>query len=138
MPKIDVEFEDNRIKVKGKIREICISWLYETAGEINHRVVDKTRRVNTGHTKGSWKDVVDSDKLEAYVGSNYQNAIWEEYGTGQYALNGDGRKTPWRYQDAKGNWHTTRGKTPTRVLFKAFRSFSSKAKKNLEQKLKGL
>lgn len=138
MPKIDVEFEDNRIKVKGKIREICISWLYETAGEIKHRVVDKTRRVDTGQTKGSWKDVVDSDKLEAYVGSNYQNAIWEEYGTGQYALNGDGRKTPWRYQDAKGNWHTTRGKTPTRVLFKAFRSFSSKAKKNLEQKLKGL
>mgnify|MGYP001862904281 CR=1 FL=1 len=137
MPKIDVEFEDNRIKVKGKIREICISWLYETAGEIQDRVTDKSR-VDTGHTKGSWKYIVDSEKQEAYVGSNYQNAIWEEYGTGQYALNGDGRKTPWRYQDEKGNWHTTRGKTPTRALFKAFQSFSSKAKRNLEKKLKGL
>ena len=137
MPKIDVKFEDNRIKVKGKIREICIAWLHETAGEIKAQVQRKSR-VDTGQTKGSWKDLVDSGKLEAYVGSNYQNAIWEEYGTGQYALNGDGRKTPWRYQDAKGKWHTTRGKKPTRVLFKAFRSVSPKAKKNLEQKLKGL
>lgn len=137
MSKIDVEFEDNRIKVKGKIREICIAWLHETAGEIKAQVQRKSR-VDTGQTKGSWKDLVDSGKLEAYVGSNYQNAIWEEYGTGQYALNGDGRKTSWRYQDVKGNWHTTRGKKPTRALFKAFRSVSSKAKKNLEQKLKGL
>lgn len=137
MPKIDVEFEDNRIKVKGKIREICIAWLHETAGEIKAQVQRKSR-VDTGQTKGSWKDLIDSGKLEAYVGSNLQNTIWEEYGTGQYALNGDGRKTPWRYQDVKGNWHTTRGKKPTRALFKAFRSFSSKAKKNLEQKLKGL
>lgn len=137
MSKIDVKFEDNRIKVKGKIREICIAWLHETAGEIKAQVQRKSR-VDTGQTKGSWKDLVDSGKLEAYVGSNYQNAIWEEYGTGQYALNGDGRKTPWRYQDVKGNWHTTRGKKPTRALFKAFRSVSSKAKKNLEQKLKGL
>ena len=137
MPKIDVKFEDNRIKVKGKIREICISWLHETAGEIKAQVQRKSR-VDTGQTKGSWKDLVNSGKLEAYVGSNLQNAIWEEYGTGQYALNGDGRKTPWRYQDVKGNWHTTRGKKPTRALFKAFRSVSSKAKKNLEQKLKGL
>lgn len=137
MPKIDVEFEDNRIKVKGKIREICIAWLHETAGEIKAQVQRKSR-VDTGQTKGSWKDLVNSGKLEAYVGSNLQNAIWEEYGTGQYALNGDGRKNPWRYQDVKGNWHTTRGKTPTRALFKAFQSFSSKAKRNLEKKLKGL
>ena len=102
MPKIDVKFEDNRIKVKGKIREICIAWLHETAGEIKTQVQRKSR-VDTGQTKGSWKDLVNSGKLEAYVGSNLQNAIWEEYGTGQYALNGDGRKTPWRYQDVKGN-----------------------------------
>lgn len=133
----DVEFEDNRIQVKGKMRSICIAWLHEIAGEIQSQVKRNTR-VDTGQTKGSWSYIVDQNKLEAYVGSNHQNAIWEEFGTGQYALNGNGRKTPWRYQDVKGNWHTTRGKKPTRALFKAFRAVTTGAKKQLEKKLKGL
>ncbi len=133
----DVEFEDNRIQVKEKIKEVCLAWLYEVAGEIAS-LVKRNSRVDTGQTKGSWGYIVDRDKMEAYVGSNHQNAIWEEYGTGQYALNGDGRKTPWRYQDTKGNWHTTRGKKPTRALFKSFNAISSKAKKYLERKLRGL
>lgn len=29
MPKI--KFEDNRIQVKGRIKSICIQWLYEVA-----------------------------------------------------------------------------------------------------------
>lgn len=32
-----------------------------------------------------------------------------EYGTGVYNEHGDGRKTPWKWQDKDGNWHTTTG-----------------------------
>ena len=35
-----------------------------------------------------------------------------EFGTGIYNQKGDGRTTPWRYQDREGNWHTTRGGRP--------------------------
>ncbi len=135
MPKI--KFEDNRIQVKGRIKSICIQWLYEVAGEIQERVV-RNSRTDTGRTKGSWEYFVDIGKLEAYVGSNYQNAIWEEYGTGQYALEGNGRKTPWKYQDSEGNWRTTKGKKPRRMLYNAFKSISSKAKKELGRRLEGM
>lgn len=137
MPKINVKFEDNRTEVKNTIKRICLAWLHEVAGEIRSQV-QRNSRVDTGDTKGSWKYIVDPDKMEAYVGSNKQNAIWEEYGTGQYALEGNGRKTQWRYKDEKGNWHTTVGKTPRRMLFKAFRKISPKARKILNERLGGL
>lgn len=133
----EVKFEDNRIQIKGQIKLVCLRWLYEVAGEILSQVQRKSR-VDTGQTKGAWQYKVDQEKMEAYVGSNYENAIWEEYGTGQYALNNDGRKTPWVYKDSKGKWHTTRGKKPRRMLYNSFKSVSPKAKKYLEQKLKGM
>lgn len=43
------------------------------------------------------------------VGTNMEYAPYVEYGTGLFATNGDGRKTPWRYQSADGQWHTTSG-----------------------------
>lgn len=45
---------------------------------------------------------------EVYVGTNSEYAAYVELGTGIYAATG-GRQTPWVYQDAKGNWHMTRG-----------------------------
>lgn len=39
-----------------------------------------------------------------------------EFGTGLFAVNGDGRKTPWAYQDAKGNFHYTHGQQPQPFL----------------------
>ena len=114
-----------------------IKWLYEASGELEAQVKRNTR-VDTGQTKGSWTYKVDEANGEAMVGSPQENAIWEEFGTGQYALNGDGRKTAWKYQDHAGNWHTTTGKKPTRALNKAFNSSKVKLKKLLEAMLKGM
>lgn len=44
------------------------------------------------------------------VGADY--AIYVEYGTGIYAEGPGGSRAkhiPWRYQDANGQWHTTKG-----------------------------
>ncbi|MGC4018942.1 MAG: HK97 gp10 family phage protein [Muricomes sp.] len=133
----EIEFEDNRIEVKGQLKIVCLYWLYEVAGEIQAAVMRNTR-VDTSKTKGSWEYKVDSGKMEAYVGSNYENAVWEEFGTGQYALEGNGRKSPWAYKDIKGKWHVTVGKRPRRALYKAFTYVSPRAKKYLEQKLRGV
>ena len=32
-----------------------------------------------------------------------------EVGTGIYSTEGNGRQTPWSYEDANGEWHTTEG-----------------------------
>lgn len=47
------------------------------------------------------------DDVVGYVGSNVEYAPYVEKGTGIYSA--EGRKTPWSYQDAKGEWHKTSG-----------------------------
>lgn len=130
-----LEFHDNSVEVKEAINEAILAWLYEAAGEIEAQVKRNTP-VDTGQLKGSWEYKVDETKQEAVIGSPIENAIWNEFGTGQYALNGDGRKTPWVWQDVKGNWHTTRGKRPQRSLYHAFETSKAKLQKALEDKLK--
>lgn len=132
-----VEFHDYSIEVKAKINDALIAALHEASGEIVSQTARNTR-VDTGQTKGSFEYVVDESKLESTIGSPLENAIWEEFGTGLQALNGDGRKTAWRYQDARGNWHTTTGKKGTRAFFNAFEKLKNSIIKLFESKMKGL
>lgn len=133
----DVEFHDYSLQVKAQMNEALIAALHEASGEIVSQTARNTR-VDTGQLKGSWTYHVDESKLSSQIGSPLENAIWEEFGTGVYALNGDGRKTAWRYQDAKGNWHTTSGKKGTRAFHNAFTGLKSAIISLFERKMKGL
>lgn len=133
----DLHFEDNSVEVKNAIEEACVAWLHEAAGELESQTKRNTP-VDTGQLKGSWRYTVDENGMKATVGSSLENAIWNELGTGQYALNGDGRKTLWRYKDFKGKWHTTRGKRPRRSLHKAYAKLQKKLIAALQNKMKGL
>ena len=133
----NVTFTDNSIQVKAAIDSACEAFLNEAAGELE-AAIKRNSRVDTGQTRGSYEYQVDMGAKEAVIGSNYENAIWEEFGTGQYALNGDGRKTPWVYEDAKGNRHFTHGKTPNRPMYNAFASERSKIIQMAEEQFKGL
>jgi HK97 gp10 family phage protein len=62
-----------------------------------------------GTLRNSITHTVDIEELAAYVGTVQDYAIYVEMGTGIYASEGGGRPTPWHYQDAHGQWHTTRG-----------------------------
>ena len=134
---MSAEFTDNSVQVKNAIEAAAVKWLHEAGGEIQAQAMRNTR-VDTGKTKQSWEYSVDTGTLKAVVGSNAENAIWEEFGTGQYALHGDGRKTPWSYQDRNGKWHTTKGKRPTRAFHKAFTMSKAKLKKSFESAMRGL
>lgn len=46
------------------------------------------------------------------VGPEVEYGPYVEYGTGEYAEGGVGRKGGWRYKDAHGNWHFTLGMHP--------------------------
>lgn len=55
-----------------------------------------------------------------FVKRHVNYAVYVELGTGIYASDGTGRKTPWVYKDDKGVWHVTRGSRPQPFLKPAF------------------
>ena len=133
----NVVFEDYKIQVQNAIDSNINAVLEECAGEIESQVKRNTR-VDTGKTKNSFQHKVVDSEHTAYIGSNYENAIWEEFGTGEYALQGNGRKGGWAYKDAKGDWHYTTGKKPSRAFFKAYTSLKNKIISRIQNALKGL
>lgn len=132
-----VEFHDYSIEVIGAMNEKALAALEEAAGELESQVKRNTR-VDTGKTKNSFQHKVIESEQTAYIGSNYENAIWEEFGTGEYALHGDGRKGGWYYVDEKGDGHFTYGKKPTRAFWNAYTSLKNKLIKHIQDSLKGL
>lgn len=148
------KFEDNSIKVTEALDKVGGQWL-EDATRVLHRQVVQNTRVDTSQTKSSWKKVVEGDK--GIVGSTSENAIWEEFGTGHYAVEGNGRQTPWYVpvegytghkkptyngkvvivygKDGKA-FYKTNGKKPTRALENAKNSTEKKIRKRLEQLVK--
>ncbi len=133
----DVIFEDFSINVMDAIDNKVNAVLEECAGELESQV-KRNSRVDTGKTKNSFRHHVDDEKHIATIGSSDENAIWEEFGTGEYALQGNGRKGGWAYKDAKGDWHYTTGKKPSRAFFKAFTSLKNKIITKIQNSLKGL
>lgn len=115
----DIEFVDNRVQVNKALDDAVGAFLLEASAEIVSAAA-RGSRVDSGQLKGSWKANVNESKGEAVIGSELENAIWEEFGTGEYAAKGDGRKGGWSYQDDSGNWHHTTGKKPNRTLQRAF------------------
>lgn len=135
----DVEFYDYSMKVKAALNSRINAVLHECAGEMVSRT-KRNSRVDTGQTKNSfqYKVVPTNEGFDAYIGSNHENAIWEEFGTGEHALAGNGRKGGWSYKDAKGKWHHTTGKKPSRAFWKAYTALRSKIISRIRNSLKEL
>lgn len=147
-----VTFEDNSENCKNAIKASALAFLYEIGGEIRSQTQRNSRR-RTGRTAGSYQYMVDENELAVHVGSNDENAIWEEFGTGEHSIKG-GRKGYWVYVDNGGvpqavkggkrytkqeakrivaimrkkglNAYYTNGKTANRPLYKAFTATEGK------------
>ena len=163
-----VEFEDNTIKVIGALNEAMLAGLEAAAGEMEAMTIRNSRQ---GHKYGDiqaralWDHMVDERKAEAHVGSEHEAAYWEEFGTGEHALYGNGRKGWWVYiegQDSgKGGKSyatkeeaeeaavflrkvkglkaiVTNGLEPNRPLFRAFSSGKEIVQAIIEDHLKGV
>ena len=141
----DVVFIDNSIAVKEAFEKYAEKFLTEAAMVIESQVKQNTA-VDSSQTKQNWNHVVDIKNREAVVGNPLENAIWEEFGTGDYAIK-DGRKgAPW-YVPVEGYigkkkptyngkvvvvygkngmaYYKTNGKRPRRALHKAFETKKS-------------
>lgn len=132
-----IEFKDNTIQVKEAMKNNIVAVLEECSGELESQT-KRNSRVKTSKTKNSFRHVVDDNDLKATIGSSEENAIWEELGTGEYALNGNGRKGGWKYVDEEGHGHFTRGKKPSRAMWNAYTALKSKIIKRIQDSLKGL
>lgn len=133
----NVHFENFSVRVEQMMNDVAVSYLHEAAGEMTSQTAQNTR-VDTGQLKGSWKYVVDEKQIVATVGSTLENAIWEEFGTGEYALHGDGRMGGWTYVDDEGKGHHTYGKTPNRALENTFTSLKNALIRRAEDVLRGM
>lgn len=124
------KFEDNSVKFLDIFNECSVAFLEE----VKDSLVSQTQRntpVETGGLKRSFGDdsFVDKDELTAYIGSSKKYAIWVEKGTGEYAIEGNGRKDGWVYQDEKGNFHRTKGRKPKMMLYQAYITKKAKISK---------
>lgn len=160
MAESTVKLTNNMTSLKAGVKKVALKWLEETAGEIESQTKRNSSVGSAGApTKNSWRHQVNSSTMEAVVGSPEINAIYEEYGTGEYASEGNGRSTPWyvpvenvvgykkpSYQGkvvivyGKGGqkFYKTDGKQPKRMLHNAWDSVMPKAKKALPAQLKKL
>lgn len=149
----NVKFTDNSIQVKNALNDAVIAYLYEAGGEMEAQTVRNSRPVKYGKhdVRGNWKYQVDESRKETKIGNHLEAAFWEELGTGEYALNHDGRKGWWVYvegndtprknqkqytqAEAEGiaasmraeglDAHATNGTEPNRPLHRAFSSLKS-------------
>lgn len=161
-----VQFKDYSAEVKAKLDDAAIAYLYEAAGELEAQTIRNTRQGKKYRGKQAtslWKYTVNENKGIATVGSPDEAAYWEEFGTGEYALNKDGRKGWWVYVEgsdtprpnqqtytknealaiaasmrANGlDAHATNGIDPNRPLHRAFTSLKSALIRRAEEVLGG-
>lgn len=136
----NVKFNDYSIEVKEAIAELAYRAVEESCGELESQVKQNTV-VDTGQTKNAWTHKVAGSMMAGEfvgtVGNPMENSIWEEFGTGEYALNGDGRKGGWSYRDETGVWHHTYGKHPRRPFYKAYATLKNRLIKHMQSIFKG-
>lgn len=91
--------------------------------------------VDTGALRNSITHRTDLENLTEIIGSNEEYAAYVELGTGVYYKGG--RKTPWTYQDDKGQWHITNGQRAQPYLKPAAANYAKEYTAIIADELKG-
>lgn len=124
-------FKDNSAMVKKAIVEQALKALTEACILVEGQAV-MLAPVDTGNLRNSIDYKVDREELIGYVGTNVEYAIWIEFGTGEFAEKGNGRKGGWVYTTPEGKTFFTYGQPPRPYLRPAFRRNKNQIKKILE------
>lgn len=75
--------------------------------------------------------------MVAEVGTNVFYGPYVEFGTGIYAKDGNGRKTPWSYQNQDGDWIYTHGSRPYPFMNPALEKNLSQIESDIAAAIKG-
>jgi HK97 gp10 family phage protein len=107
----------------------------EALGQLIENTAKENCPVDDGQLRASITHQITDDLSSVEIGSNLEHAPYVHQGTGLFAKEGDGRQTPWRYQDAKGDWHTTKGQKPQPFLQNAVDAKRSELERPFENLL---
>ena len=103
----------------NKIQELLMQNMELTLDHIAEKAKEKVG-VGTGALRADTRSLgveIVGDEVHGAVGNSLEYAIYHHQGTGIYAVNGDGRKTPWVYENPKtGEKIYTRGSKPNPYL----------------------
>lgn len=161
----DVEFQDFSLEVKAAIDSVTIGWMHDWANEIVSQAARNCAMDGElgQQLAGSYYYDADDSKGIARVGTRMEAGYWEEYGTGEYAAKGNGRKGWWIYIEGQTSGSggmsyatqeeaeqmaayirqvygkaaiVTNGRRPAHTLEKAFTTVTPQAQADLEEKLK--
>lgn len=129
-------FVDNSDACKEALKQAQIKWLY-AVGEILVSAIRPLIPVYTSNLKTTLDYKVDEESMEVVIGVGEEYAIYVEFGTGIYAENGQGRKTPWVYTDqVTGEEIFTYGQYPQPYMRPGYRSQKANIKAMLEEELR--
>ena len=138
---MNIEIHNHSDEVLAALQEAAERAL-ETCGLVAEgyakRLVPSPGKTGTGALKNSITHKVDPSEPAVYIGipmgpTSY--GIYVELGTGQYYPGG--RPTPWKYQDAKGNWHWTKGNPARPYLKPAVADHTGQYRKIIEDEFHG-
>lgn len=129
----DVKITDNSAAILREVEQKTAAAL-EAIGITAEAYAKMLTPVNTGRLRSSISHTVKGDAV--YIGSNVPYAPYHEWGSGIFATDGQGRKSPWAFQDSKGKWHYTRGVKPRHMLKKAASEHDKEYKAIIEEILK--
>ena len=136
MSNITIKIEDNSPEVLAALQNAidrALAAIGEEAETYAKETITQSGRVDTGNLLNSINHKEGDDFMA--VGTNVKYAIWHEVGTGIYAADGKGRKSPWAFRDSKGNWHYTKGVKPLHFLRNSIADHIDRYKKLLRESL---
>ena len=103
----------------NKMQELLMQNMELTLDHIAEKAKERVG-VGTGALRADTRSLgveIVGDEVHGSVGNSLEHAIYHHQGTGIYAVNGNGRKTPWVYEDPKtGEKIYTRGSKPNPYL----------------------
>ena len=103
----------------NKMQELLMQNMELTLDHIAEKAKEKVG-VGTGALRADTRSLgveIVGDEVHGAVGNSLEYAIYHHQGTGIYASDGNGRKTPWVYEDPKtGEKIYTRGSKPNPYL----------------------
>lgn len=112
--------------------------IYEACLLFEGRVKSLTP-VDTGALRDSFSSTVVREtpyKVTGQTGSPLTYAIYQEYGTGEYAINGQGRKGGWTYKAPNGKFYRTLGTRPKRFFSTAYKNSEATMIKRIQDRLR--
>lgn len=131
---MEIRIKDNGGMVLEEFQAACLRALERCGMKAESYAVDLVP-VDTSRLQQSITHKVDPSEPSVYIGTNAGYAAYVELGTGEYYPGG--RPTPWKYQDANGNWHWTKGNPAQPYLKPAVADHTKTYRNIIEDELHG-